>query len=383
MISRSDKQRKYRVKTRSRMIKTSLGISVILTTFALAAVLMIKSISAPESKQGITHQPKASSPTHKPEARELETSIGFVGDVLFGGKVADLLAQKGYSYPYSDVSHWLQQPDLTVANLETPITERGTPRDKKYVFRSSPQALPELISSGIDAVSLANNHVLDYGEEGLIDTLHFLDEAGIHRMGAGKNSEEAYQPLFLNKKGVRIALFSFSRVLPDPSWAAGRNQPGIAAAYDPKLAIAAIEKAQRLADIVVVTVHWGVELKEQPEDYQQAIAHRFIDAGADLVVGTHPHVLQGLENYKGKWIAYSLGNFIFTSSTNSATQKTAILTATCTKEAKCSLHLRPIFTQWAHPVPMNEADGKKLIAHINRISINGLVQTNGNVMIKK
>lgn len=326
----------------------------------------------------------SSSPTvtHEQAGSSGQVKLSFVGDVLLASKVEDILKQKGYDYPYTNVKDYLTKPDFTIANLETPITTRGTEQKKDYVYRSSPLALPPLKDAGIDLVNLANNHVMDYGPEGLQDTMNALDQEGIKRMGAGNGLEEAYQPVIMEKDGIKIAFFGFSRVVPEASWKAGPGRIGVAETYNYKPPVEAIQKARANADLVVVVAHWGVERSDNPDKYQTDLAHRYIDAGADLVVGGHPHVLQGFEQYKGKWIAYSLGNFIFTTNDVSKTWETVILEASCSKDKSCNIHLVPILSKFALPTPMNSEDSSKLFERLSKISIGSKVDSEGNVSKK-
>ncbi|MGG1600439.1 CapA family protein [Paenibacillus naphthalenovorans] len=306
-------------------------------------------------------------------------NMSFVGDVMFAGKVEALLKQHGYDYPFKYVRSYLEKADIAVANLETPITTRGTPEDKTYAYRSSPLALSELRKAGVDLVNLANNHSMDYGVEGLLDTLDYLDAEGIRRVGAGRDSEEAYRHVIMEHNGMNIAFLGFSRVIHSASWYAGKNKPGLAETYTTKLPLQAIAKAREEADLVVVIAHWGEERNHRPIKVQTDLARQYIDQGADLVIASHPHVLQGFEQYKGKWIAYSLGNFIFTTNENSATWESMILEASCSKEGSCDLQLVPILTKWAQPIRMVKEEGRKLFDKLTAISVNAQVDEEGRV----
>jgi poly-gamma-glutamate synthesis protein (capsule biosynthesis protein) len=220
--------------------------------------------------------------------------------------------KKGTEYLFDGVSSVFQSDDLTVGNLESCVATCGSAVDKEFTFRASPDVLPGLVSSGIDAVSLANNHSLDFGRDAFLETLRHLRENGIPYCGAGRNIDEAYKPALLEAKGRSVALIGASRVIPFPDWWAKENRPGLAQAYQPVRLLDEVEHARSDADIVVVFLHWGVELAIMPEKYERELAHDLIDSGADLVIGSHPHILQGFEYYKGKLIAYSLGNFVFT-----------------------------------------------------------------------
>lgn len=300
--------------------------------------------------------------------------LSFAGDIIFSGKAGALLEQKGYDYSYSALDGMFKKDDLTIVNLETPITTRGVgAKNKQFVFKGPPKALDALKAAGIDAVNLANNHTLDQGEVGLLDTLKHLNDRGIPHVGAGKNSREAYSAQYFERNGIKIALLGFTRVMPVIEWKAEAAKPGLASVYDSAEALKAIAAAKQKADLVVVVVHWGRERMEQYDKTQQGLGRSFIDAGADLVMGGHPHVLQGIEPYKGKWIAYSTGNFIFTRGSVPATWETAVFQAECSKQGQCSLTLKPMDAELAQPVPMNEADAQLLLHRMQSIS-SGLIR---------
>lgn len=333
------------------------------------------------------HSPEPSAPVpdedeeeSKPQTAEQDSIITmtFVGDVMMSDKVEGILQQNGYDYPYTHVKSYFQQADLAIANLETPITTGGTRQAKEYSYRSSPLALPPLADAGIDLVNLANNHSMDRGPDGLLDTIKHLDENGILHVGAGENIDEAYKAIIIEKKGVKIAFLGMNRVIPDESWKATKSRPGMTQVYEPTLAVESIKLAKEQADLVVVITHWGVEREDMPVQYQKDLARRFIDAGADLIVGSHPHVLQGFEQYKGKWIAYSLGNFIFTTNDNSKTWNSAILQAECTADGACELNVVPVLTKYALPQPMKGDQAAKLLNHLSSISLGAAIEHNGD-----
>lgn len=313
---------------------------------------------------------------------DASVTISFVGDVLLGSTVENLLSQHGYHYPYQDVQSLLQASDFTVANLETPITTRGTPEeDRSFVYRSSPEVLPAFKEAGFDLVALANNHMMDYGVVGLTDTLDYLDEIGIHRVGAGRDVEEAFRPFIWESDGMSIAFLNFTRVVPSGDWKAGHEFPeGLADTYNHNPPVEAIAKAKAEADLVIVLAHWGEERNDEFNEIQQDLARRYIDAGADLIVGSHPHVLQGFEQYQGKWIAYSLGNFIFTTRADAPkTLDSAILEATCSLDG-CDLRMIPIFTEWAKPVVMDDAQGQQLFRRITDVSAGAKILEDGTIV---
>lgn len=313
--------------------------------------------------------------------------INFGGDTIFSGKVAEKMNKDGIDSPFKYVKDLFQKDDLTILNLETPVTTRGIgAKNKQFVFKAHPDALKAMKNAGVDAVNVANNHTLDQGAQGLLDTLEHLKANKISFAGAGKNSSEAYAPVYIERKGIKIALFGFSRVLPELSWNARADRPGIAGVYndDVKLAVKSIQDARKKADLILVVAHWGKERVTVPDSNQTSLAHAFIDAGADLVVGGHPHVLQGVEQYKGKWIAYSTGNLVFTkAATRPKTWDTAIFQAHCTTGGKCDLRMIPYFTEIGQPVPKNAKDGAKLIKEIENLSPGVTIDSNGNMKSSK
>jgi poly-gamma-glutamate synthesis protein (capsule biosynthesis protein) len=179
--------------------------------------------------------------------------------------------------------------------------------------------------------------------------------------------------VFFKRNGMTIAVIGCSRVYPEPSWAAGENKPGVASAYDRATrVIGTISEARKKADLVIVMTHWGIERSLTPNNIQTKLAHDFVDAGADLIIGGHPHVLQGLERYKGKWIAYSTGNFIFTKASTPSTWKTAVFEATCKLKSGCSMKLTPYHAELGQPVPMNAQEGSQLMQELQKLSIGGV-----------
>lgn len=330
--------------------------------------------SKPDDEQGSGAAEGGATSGLPEDAGGQTVTLNFAGDVIFAGKVAELLQKQGYNYSYSALDGMFKKDDLTVVNLETPITTGGVgAADKQFVFKGAPEALDALKSAGVDAVNLANNHTLDQGEQGLLDTLNHLNSRGIPYVGAGKNSKEAYTAQYFERNGIKIALLGFTRVIPRSDWAAGAAKPGLASVYDNTEAIKTIAAVKKKADIVVVVVHWGKERVEQYDSTQQTLGRSFIDAGADLVIGGHPHVLQGIEPYQGKWIAYSTGNFIFTRSATPATWETAVFQAECSIKGQCSLTLHPMYAELGRPVPMNDADGQLLLNKVQSLSA-GLIR---------
>jgi poly-gamma-glutamate capsule biosynthesis protein CapA/YwtB (metallophosphatase superfamily) len=304
-----------------------------------------------------------------------------VGDILPAAKVLDLMKANGFDYPFRGAKATLEAADIAAGNLETPITTRGTPaEDKQYVFRGTPDAVPALKDAGFDYLSLANNHTLDYGWDGLSDTMDYLDDAELKHAGSGSDDREAFSPAYIETRGITVGFVSVTGVVPEVGWKADRNHPGVAEAYSPDRAVAAIKDAKENADIVVVMVHWGKERQDQPIANQTDLGHRFVDAGADLVIGSHPHVLQGFEAYKGKWIAYSLGNFVFSTTAFSKSSETGVLKAECGKDGDCGLKFEPMLAKNSQPAPMEAAEGQALLARLSELSIGASVKEDGTIV---
>lgn len=241
----------------------------------------------------------------------------FSGDILLSSYVTDAYDNAGSISGVLDEAYQkeISQSDIFMANQEFPFSDRGAAAaDKQYTFRLTPSRVSMMQEIGVDIVTLANNHTLDFGTDALVDTAATLDGAGIKYVGAGANMERARQLQTIEVRGKTIGFLAASRVYPDPDWVANSKKPGMVSGYDPTILLEEIKNAQDLCDYLVVYVHWGIERNETPEEYQRSLGKKIIDAGADLVIGSHPHVLQGVEYYNGKPICYSLGNFIFGSS---------------------------------------------------------------------
>ncbi len=287
------------MKSRARFFLPLAGLGLFLAA-GCAAPLLRPSMAPP------TGLAAATAPAPPPDVTLLAG-----GDVLPGAWLNPYLSRFGQEYPYQAIAPLFWGVDLGLVNLECPLSLRGRPfRGKKFTFRACPAAAAALRNSGITVVSLANNHILDYGAEALRDTLAALEEAGVAFAGAGENLAASRRPavLFI-PPATRVAVLSYSKTYPAEFWAT-RERAGTAPGEDAFVA-ADVNSAAAWADLVIVCFHWGGELLERPRVYQENLAHTAIDAGARLVLGSHPHVLQGLEWYRHGLIAYSLGNLAF------------------------------------------------------------------------
>ncbi len=262
-----------------------------------------------------------------------------VGDLNFAG-IENFLLNDPH-YPWADVQKVLNTATILMGNQEVPFSNRGRIDVKKrWSLRADPRTAASLRVAGFDLVTLANNHIMDYGVPALEDTLFTLNQHGIAHTGAGLNQAAARQPVILKTPaGQRIAFLAYSQTFPAEFWAQV-NRPGTANA-DSRILAADIRNAKTQAELVVVSFHWGEELRNYPKSYQRKFAHESIEAGASVVIGHHPHVLQGLEVYRGGLIAYSLGNFLFGSYSEKSTDS-AILAVDFDRNGLIQAQLYPV-----------------------------------------
>ncbi|MCR4300276.1 MAG: CapA family protein [Sulfuricaulis sp.] len=300
-----------------------------------------------------------------------EIRIAAVGDIMLGGTATPELRKFGYDYPFEKTQDILKQGQIVFGNLEGPLTDAGEPAtSKQYVFRSPPDKVaPALARAGFNVVSLANNHTLDYGPEGLVDTRAALDKAGIGYVGAGRNLAEARQPLYMVADGVTVAFLAYSLTFPQEFWA-GSDRSGTAFGHERHVR-ADVAAARAQADIVMVSFHWGQEGKTELRDYQVELARVAIDSGASAVLGHHPHILQGVERYNHGVILYSLGNFAFGSFSNTAT-RSAIALLTFRDKRWRELKMIPLNVKNAEvvfqPRPLAGPEAAEVVGHLQQLS---------------
>jgi poly-gamma-glutamate synthesis protein (capsule biosynthesis protein) len=234
-----------------------------------------------------------------------------VGDTNLDPRYIPALVGRGYEHAFSGLQGIFLQDDLTIVNFECAASSIGRPLAKRFTFNCDLDALPVMRSEGVDVANLANNHSRDWGEAALLESIETVREAGMAPVGIGATAQEAHEPAFFDINGWRIAVLGFGGVVPSRAWIATEQHPGMADGDDLETMVAAVEAASAQADLVFVTIHWGVELDTRPRSEDVERAHAMIDAGADGVFGHHPHRLQALEFYDGKPIAWSLGNFVW------------------------------------------------------------------------
>jgi len=239
-------------------------------------------------------------------------TVAASGDVLGERGPGYFMDKNGGAAVFEKVKPLLEPAMLSFVNVEGPISTTGTRASwKEYTFRGRPALADGLASAGIDVISLANNHSMDYGAKALLDTFVRLNDVGVQWAGAGANSAEAAAPAMLITPAGIVAVLAFTDIIPG-GFAAGSKSPGVnVTTPDRKKILSAVEAANKKADFVIVSFHWGEEYTGQAARAERKLAHQVVDVGADLVLGHHPHVLQGLELYRNRLIAYSLGDFVW------------------------------------------------------------------------
>jgi len=274
------------------------------------------------------------------KAEEL-VSIVFVGDIMLSRIVdAKMRTYNNYFYPFEETAEFLRSADITFGNLETTITPGQPIESGQMLFRADPRVAVSLKEAGFDILSLANNHTLNFGKKGLIDTFKYLNEVGVEYVGAGNNFIEAHQPVIKEVHGIKVGFLAYTYP--------AEYQANFAD-HEPQLAFWIKEKMvqdvvalKEKADFLVVSMHAGGEYRPAAHPSQVEFARAAIDAGADLVIGHHPHVVQNAEIYNGKYIFYSLGNFIFDQMWSEETREGLVLKVIISKNGLSDISFYPI-----------------------------------------
>ena len=255
-------------------------------------------------------------------------TLAFAGDIQFEGQIRPRL-----DHPESalaPIRKELSAADITIANLETAITTRGRAEDKRYTFRAAPDAFDALATAGVDVVSMANNHGVDFGPQGLADTLAAIPKAPLAVVGIGADADQAFAPHVETVRGTKVAVIG-ATAFNDPTarnFPAGADRAGVAVALEPTRLLAEVRDARTAADVVVVYLHWGTEQQQCPTSDQRTLARKLADAGADVVLGSHAHVLLGAGLLDQTFVGYGLGNFVWRNRHSVAETTTGVLTLT-------------------------------------------------------
>lgn len=299
-------------------IKSKTAAALILAALFAAATLLISESAADTSAAKIEDSAPAAPIANSPIPK---VNIMAVGDMMIGNWGEDLLRKNGPNYPFEKVAPFLQKADIATGNLEGSHCVGGAAMDKKYVFRINPKWLAGYKWAGFDVFTVANNHAMDYGGDCFCQSNNEIAKMGMKVCGGGKNVTVGNRPAVIEKNNIKTAFLGYSATYPKEAWA-GVSSPGTIFPERNRV-IRAVKDASEKYDLVVVHFHWGGEGRTVPKDYQRDLAHLAIDNGADLIIGHHPHVLQGIELYKERLIFYSLGNFIFASYSKQA--KTSVI----------------------------------------------------------
>lgn len=308
-----------------------------------------------------------------------ETILNFVGDISLadnwrimpryderGKGVAGILSER--------VIAEMRGVDIMLVNNEFTFSNRGQALDKLYTFRASPARVSIYQELGIDIVSLANNHAYDYGTEAFLDTMKTLSDADIPYIGGGTNIAEAMRPHYFIVNGRKISYVAATRaekyiITPE----AEENTPGVLRTYDSALFLQTIREARQNSDYVIAYVHWGTEDSNQIEDIQRTMGYEYINAGADIVIGAHAHVLQGIEFYQGKPIVYNLGNFIF----NAVTTDTGMLKIHIKNDGVLSYEFLPCIQKDCYTETVEGSEKERILNFMRDISFNVTFDKNG------
>ncbi|GAB3674060.1 hypothetical protein GCM10027589_44020 [Actinocorallia lasiicapitis] len=342
------------------MLGTALGAAL-----ALSACSSSEGNNAAEGQTSNPPKPSKSAPA-APETVKEPFVIAFGGDTHFEGNLRARLGLKKDAL--GPISATLRKADLAVVNLETAITTGGTPAPaKQFTFRAPASAFAALKGSGVDVVTMANNHGMDYMETGLRDSLKAIKRTGFPTVGIGKNADEAYRAWHTTVKGNKVAVIGATQVLDDhliPAWTATATKGGLASAKVLPPLLKSVQAARATSDVVVVDLHWGQELSACPLPRQQELAGQLIDAGADIVVGSHAHIPLGGGYLKGRYVHYGLGNFVF-SSANGQTANSGVLLLKVDGRKVTKSVWKPARISAGLPYPMKGAAAKAETARWN------------------
>ncbi|MCR4788083.1 MAG: CapA family protein [Lachnospiraceae bacterium] len=314
-------------------------------------------------------------------------TLGFVGDILFDDEYAVTATLKSRGGMLSsaispETLAYMQSMDIMVVNNEFPYTERGTRCEgKTYTFRADYNTVNYLHEMGADVAILANNHVLDFGQEGLNDTLDTLTNAGIPYVGAGRNIDEASSPVYFIVNDIKIAIVAATQIErndhPNTTGATETNG-GTFRCWTGDLIYQKVAEAKANSDFVIVCVHWGTEKETSPDGYQLKQGPLLAQAGADVIIGDHPHVLQGITYFDNTPCIYSLGNFWF----NSSTLDTGMVQLEVTKDGLKSFKFIPGIQSKCQTAFVGGADASRIIGRMRNMSSGVIIDDNGYVYKK-
>ncbi|MBS4199375.1 CapA family protein [Bacillus sp. FJAT-49732] len=311
-----------------------------------------------------------------------EINIIFAGDTMFDWDLRPILEKNGYDYPFVYVKDKVQRADYAFVNAETVFTDK-TEKDPSQLFwiKSDPRGLQALNKTGFDMLNLGNNHTLDYLRPGLNDTLQYVEQYGFDYIGAGRNEEEAYASKEIEIKGKKFRFFSFVHFLPDVNWIAKNDRSGIPNGYDLELIKKTILEQKGDSDYTIVYFHWGKEKQNIPVDYQYEYVKELQKTGVDLIIGSHPHWLQGFQYYNGMPVAYSLGNFLFPPYVKNESAQTGLLKVTF-KGDQIKMNFDPYIISKGQIIPVENAERDQFLRYLQSISFDVEISNTGDIIPK-
>ncbi|MBN6055848.1 CapA family protein [Nonomuraea sp. RK-328] len=334
-----------------RRAAAAVAVAAALTASAACAASEPDPQPTPQSKKALD-KPAAADSTPSPERRPFTISFG--GDVHFEGGLRSRLNDPRTAL--GPIASVLRRADLAMVNLETAITTGGTPAPgKQFTFRAPASAFTALKAAGVDVVSMANNHGMDYMESGLADSLAAIKKSRFPVVGIGANDTEAYRPFRKVVNGNRVSVIGATQVLDAEfinAWTATPGKGGLASAKNEDRLLRAVRQARKNSDTVIVHLHWGTEMQKCPNPAQLSLAPKLVKAGADVVVGGHAHILLGAGYLNSSYISYGLGNFVFYNSSPATTGRTGVLTLTIQGRKVLKDQWTPATIQGGVPVPM-------------------------------
>ena len=337
----------------------------LLALLAAAACTTAPAAPAVPASSRAPHQARPASQPVRAGAAAGSVTLAFAGDVHFAGRTARLLSDPATAF--GPVAGVLRAADFAAVNLETSVTSRGLPQPKTYHFRTVPSAFTALRDAGVDLVTMANNHVLDYGPVGLADTLAAARAARFPYVGIGTDAAAAWAPYVTTIKGTKIAVVGVSQVAElASSWVATDSRPGEANAIDLARTLASVRAARRLAPTVIVFMHWGTEGQACPDPNQLSLARKLAEAGASIIVGAHAHMLQGSGWLGHTFVAYGMGNFLWWE--NSYSTATGVLELTIHPHAPLTARFIPaVVSSTGQPVVERGSTASRAVAHYDSL----------------
>lgn len=333
----------------SRPIALFIGVVAIL----VLVLLLTRAIGCAAGGGAADENGEGAAAQSEEGTRSYSISFASTGDLIFWREVGDYIDMYGGASAMENIDDMLAEADVTIANVESPLSDNDSEpiADKDVYIIGRPSAIESIKNSDITIASLANNHIMDYSGPALQDTIDALDEAGVLHAGAGMTEDEADKMVELTVDGVSIAFFSWTDIVPE-NFVAYDDNPGVASA---RLAMddacRRVSEAKETHDVVIVAMHWGVEYEDYiDEELQREPAHKLADAGADVILGNHPHVMEGVEFYNGTFIAYAHGNCVFWQKYDH-THESIILNFDMTDEGVKNVVATPLYLDDTYGIP--------------------------------